>query len=295
MMTVLCFCCSLLLLGLSFLGYVVIIYLKYLFFFIIFFFSPPLENAFSLYGEIEDKNARSCKLDSIFVSLQIKGNSHVSSDDLCELISKTGKDSFFDLWFFGVEQALLSSPWIATVDSHWRFMPFSSSSLFTLELSVDELTADYVLETAGLENGGESWLISKAGNFISPLREIRDNDMVDVMSNLPRISGICGEKKKDCSLAGDLSNLLSRIENTQACGGIPFEIERFSYLHDGSLLAEPLELFSQPSLVLDSSSYEIACLEISKLHMVTEDLAKRGENAKSVDLRFGDKAVVKNR
>jgi cell division septal protein FtsQ len=216
-------------------------------------------------------------------NLRIIGSRYLEKESIKELFRdqpfESGKLSLLE-----IRNILLRSPWVKKIDL--------TSAFFS-----NEITANLVEYKPFLvaKIQGKSWLVSKGGTLIQPLKFITNKDLIVKVSELPRVSGL--RKLKGTfgvlSLNQTYHKTLSQIKNLNEIGGIPFQVDEYRILSDGALEVLPLDFFKYPTAIIDASDLSRAKYSLNKLRLVLRDIKKRKERASNVDLRYGNKVVVK--
>ena len=150
-------------------------------------------------------------------------------------------------------------------------------------ISVDEVEPWLVAELEG-----ELWMVSRAGNLVQPLSQIKTGKFVITASKLPRIVGDLSDNKR-------FRYTLQLLKLVQVAGGFPFEYERVELTTGGGVSVELALGERKPveNVLLKAESFNEAELLLERLKSVLKDLELRGERAKTIDLRFEEQVVVR--
>ncbi len=216
-----------------------------------------------------------------------KGAHYASVKELEALLSIKGNLQPFvwDVLSYDPIRLLESHPWVKSARVEWKIFPLRLS-IFVKEYD-PWLVADYK---------NRSWLISKEGNLIVPLENIRNADLIIEIADLPRLGGLSLEESSFSSLKSPNTRFnyaVNLLKMLKATGELPFTVESYTLLPQGGLKVYPLEVNKYPVVLLRFTSFEEGKVLMKKVRAVLKDLSERGEKPGEVDFRFQNQAVVR--
>ena len=224
------------------------------------------------------------------VSVVVKGNHYVSTDEITKMLGINGSvplaGVFSALSERTVRAKLLTNPWIEDVSLEWRLLPTS------LTVRVLEAKPFLVLTVGDLERD-ESWVISQKGRPIAPLTSVIQSDLVMEISSLARLQFDLSDGAIPVSRSESIyRDSLRQVANFYAAKDLPFEVEAFSVLADGGLKLHPLEVGKFPTVSIYTKNFVEMEKNLQRLSAILSDLENKGEKAVSIDLRYSNQAVV---
>ncbi len=246
------------------------------------------------------------KQESDFVSEQVVASTVYTSLDRIEGLKSLENSQVRDI--FGIYEGMEIKPEIlANLGAKIKASPWVESYSFSKQVFPQRLKINIVeAEPAFVaEYEGDSWIVSKKGVLIQPVKEIVKPSLVMTVSELPRVYGI--DPKEDnksylSSVYDRLSYILKNLEFVDLAGGFPFKYSSLSLINGGGIELEPVELQNaEPSTVrklpkkvlFQLRSLEEAQNMLSRLKIVLEDIRLRGETPGELDLRFKDQVVLR--
>lgn len=257
------------------------------------------------------------KQESDFVSEQVVASTVYTSLDRIEGLKSLENSQVRDI--FGIYEGMEIKPEIlANLGAKIKASPWVESYTFSKQVFPQRLKINIVeAEPAFVaEYEGDSWIVSKKGVLIQPVREIVKPSLVMQVSELPRVYGI--DPKEDnksylSSVYDRLSYILKNLEFVDLAGGFPFKYSSLSLINGGGIELEPVALEQAeleqvkleqraelsavrklPKKVLfQLRSLEEAQNMLSHLKTVLEDIRLRGETPEELDLRFKDQVVLR--
>lgn len=219
-------------------------------------------------------------------SLQIEGEYYRSDEEISTIIrtSTAGKSESVGLFHVDGLERLKEDPWFSEIKTSWSVYPLA------LKIHVTEREPWIVAEYAG-----EPWLISRNGIPLQPTRTIRSKDLAMMTSDLPRLDGIDPPPGSDSNLASPSTRLayaIKLLRLIEGAGKLPYAAERFTLDNEGNLAVQPMNIASDPVVLIGPGDFRQISERIKELSTVAEDLRNRGEHPKRIDLRFQDQIIV---
>lgn len=242
--------------------------------------------------EIEEATTFSDRVIDFFSiqSLSCVGNVRVKCKDVKNKLEANGA---LLLWSFSMrelgfpvgksaslaEKILKDDPWIE--EAAVEVKPFSRSA----QVKIQEAVPWFVTELRG-----QTWVVSRRGRLLQELRSIQDSDLTVEVSQLPRVRGIevhgADSVMREAERIHMLMKLLGSLESA---GKIPFDIESYELVEDGSLAILPLNA-SLPTVFIKADTAEEARSKLRLLEEVLKDSSS--ERLAKVDLRVPGRAIV---
>lgn len=180
--------------------------------------------------------------------------------------------------------SLTESAWIDSAELSWASWPS------VLKLHIKEAEPWLVSEFPD-----RSWLVSTRGRLLAPCDQLNDAELILEASELARLDGLSANPQALSALAtvnGRFDYAMRMLRLLEMTEGVPFKVEKFTLLDDGSLLASPRQTAKYPQVRLAYSSLDEASDAMERLRSILQDLSGRGERAKTVDLRFKNQGIV---
>ena len=182
-------------------------------------------------------------------------------------------------------ESIKKHPWIEDVRVDWKILPIR------LKVSITEAEPWIVAEYSG-----HSWLLSRQRKLLSPLAVLPNKSLVELSSELARIDGLA----ETPGVANYLSSENARLEYAtkmvallEMGAVLSHKVDRYTLTSDGSLLIRPRPPARIPNIRLNVHTLEEAHLVAAQLGSVLEDLGRRGESAREIDLRFQPQVIVR--
>ncbi|MFN8389283.1 MAG: FtsQ-type POTRA domain-containing protein [Bdellovibrionota bacterium] len=219
-----------------------------------------------------------------FSKIEVRGNYRLHAD---QIIRAAGLDSTPWLWDVTedrVRNKLLHSPWVESADL--RVRPFPAA----LELRVTEAEPWMIAEYEK-----HSWLVSRKGILLQTLDTLRDPELILETTELPRLDGLDPQPMVESYLSSANARFgyaTKLIRLLQSAGELPFAVERFTLLQNGSIKLVPQQRTETQEVLLAAQSFDDASSSLDRLRRVLEDLRKRGEHVRRIDLRFKNQAII---
>jgi len=218
-------------------------------------------------------------------AILIDGDYQISEAEIRDSVKGVVNSTVFSLTPELVKQRVEQLAWVDRAEVQLAVYPTR------LRVEVVESTPWLVAEL-----DSESWLVSSSRKLIEPIGELRDPDLVVELSKLPRIEGLSTIKGLEPDTFLTSSNarfdyVLDGIYLLEMAETLPFSVELYSVLSDGSLRLRPKGEY--PDLLMKIASLEDAEQLGNRLNEVLADLAKRGEEANEIDLRFSNQVIVR--
>ena len=222
--------------------------------------------------------------------IDLQGNFYRSKEELLATLPRECHSERPWLWeidFGSLKDKLEQNPWVESARLNWHILP--------IRLSIQVKEADPWLV---VEDGSNTWLVSRRGDLLSPLSSLSTQDLVLQVSELARLDGVTlpqaavtdsGSQQKADELATAL-RLLTLFERSFA---ELFRVERYRYRRAGELEIFPFDIHRYPKILFSAEDYRDARERIAQLKIVLDDLENRKEQARIVDLRFSAQAVVR--
>jgi len=216
---------------------------------------------------------------------EVSGTYRVSKESILAAADLEQTTSSIGTSVAALEDAIEQLPWIAKANISTQISPAR------IQIAVTEeepwLVAEYQ---------GHSWLVSQNGVLLQTLSSIQNSSLVIEASELPRFTGLSATESAESYLRSSNARFeygLKLLEFVDLAGGVPFEIEHYELLGDGSLRISAKDFGSAPEVFLKLSSLEEAKIALDRLSAVLKDLESKQERASSIDLRFKNQAVVR--
>jgi hypothetical protein len=215
--------------------------------------------------------------------IEVSGNSRLSGDAVRKLSGVTEGEGWWSVSREEVVRSLKNSAWIEDASVSWGGLPVM------LRVRVREAEPWLVADLSG-----RSWLISSFGEPLQPLDSIKDEGLIMLVSELPRLDGIAGTGDGQSGSVGARFRLATRMLRVlEAAGGVPFPVEGYTLLPEGGLVARPLTGSGSPEVVMEISGLPQVEETLKSLRIVLADIRKRGEHPKRIDMRFAGRAVAR--
>lgn len=180
-----------------------------------------------------------------------------------------------------VRDILTENPWIE--DASIEFSSFRR----TAQVTVQEAVPWFVTELRK-----SNWVVSKNGALLQEVNSIEDPTLSFEVAQLPRVRGIEKQRGASVTREAEAIKIMTRfLSVVNSMSGLPFEVESFELLDDGSIAISPLS--SQiPTVFVRGDSLEDSRAKLELLRRLLADSRARGESLQRVDLRFKGRAVV---
>ncbi len=219
--------------------------------------------------------------------IEIKGLIHLNRKEVLEALGWNGEAPYLWQALPGYVQYKISAlPWTKAVQVSISLMPLSMK--IALTESEPWIVAEYE---------HDSWLVDDQGKLVSNISMLgKKGDIVVQAASLPRLDGIDVPDESNGfldSANSRLSHALNSVKIITEQKLVPFNVERYSLLSDGSLLLIPEMGSSNPELKMKVTCESDGERTSLLLKQVLADLAKRGERASSIDLRYENQIIVK--
>jgi cell division septal protein FtsQ len=217
--------------------------------------------------------------------VQVQGNSRLQTS---EILRAAGLDTESWIWNTSADSVrshLLDLPWIESAEV--ILQPFPARMKISLRESQPWLIAEYERR---------SWLVGKNGAMLQTLDTITNPDVILETTDLPRLDGLDSQVLPESYLASANARFLyaaKLIRLLQSAGTLPFSVERYTLLPNGSMKLTPARREPPaPEVLIAAENLDDAQLALQRLDSVQADLLKRGEHARRIDLRFKNQVIV---